>query len=433
MSKLKIIGNGGGIGTFTIISPNSDTDATIELPHSGGTLVTNSQDLIPSQDEIYDLGSSTKAFKDLNISATTIFLGTQPIRATPTGIRFPELSIGSGLNRIRLRASPFGKLKQISTDSGGVELPEVDIPNLLGEMEDVYNAIPTDGQTIRYSRPVGQIETVTIPSQASPTGKHITVDNFNQTVTTRPTGTYSNITGISSGTGTVGTFDITVAMQNTSDGLQSGALVAPAYNLDGNQGGLYNQNTPPYVGGVAGQGDFQPNTPTNTLTEDTTYYHPRYPIWTNDGTFNTSFTVIDHKLDVANHGSNIITGFARIYPSQYTTSGSGGGATLNIALLMYDDAGFNNYQVGFDSNLVENGGNGFSDWTTGFSPTSDNYKFHVWVSTDPSWHPDAEGNNTTNTSGLNRLPYDDPNYTPSYLLSGTGFAVGDTITLTGGT
>ena len=128
-------------------------------------------------------------------------------------------------------------------------------------------------------------------------------------------------------------------MQNTSDGLQSGALVAPAYNLDGNQGGLYNQNTTPFVGGVAGQGSG--SNPTN--------YNPRYPIWSNSGTFNTSFTVIDHKLDRANHGSHILAGGASIYPFQYTTSGSGGGAELNIALLMYDDAGFNNYEVGFDS------------------------------------------------------------------------------------
>ena len=182
MSKLKIIGNGGGIGTFTIISPNSDTDATIELPHSGGTLITTSQDLIPSQDEVYDLGSSTKAFKDLNISATTIFLGTQPIRATPTGIRFPELSIGSGLNRIRLRASPFGKLKQISTDSDGVELPEVDIPQKLIDLTDVLDASPTQGQTLIWNDTTSKFEFSIVPEVFS---DFTDVD----TVTTPPTDT----------------------------------------------------------------------------------------------------------------------------------------------------------------------------------------------------------------------------------------------------
>ena len=163
MSKLKIIGNDSGIGTFTIISPNSNADATIELPHADGTLITTSQDLIPSQDEVYDLGSSTKAFKDLNISATTIFLGTQPIRATPTGISFPELSIGTGLNRIRLRASPFGKLKQVSTDSAGVELPEVDIPQKLIDLTDVLDTAPTVGQTLIWNNTISKFEFSIVP------------------------------------------------------------------------------------------------------------------------------------------------------------------------------------------------------------------------------------------------------------------------------
>ena len=182
MSKLKITGNGGGIGTFTIISPNSDTDATIELPHSGGTLVTNSQDLIPTQDEVYDLGSSSKAFKDLHISSDTIFLGTQPIRATPTGIRFPELSIGSGLNRIRFKASPFGKLKQISTDSDGVELPEVDIPQKLIDLTDVLDASPTQGQTLIWNDTTSKFEFSIVPEVFS---DFTDVD----TVTTPPTDT----------------------------------------------------------------------------------------------------------------------------------------------------------------------------------------------------------------------------------------------------
>ena len=65
MSKLKIVGNSEGLGTLTIISPNSNDDATIELPHGDGTLLTDSQHLIPNEDEVYDLGSPTKRWKDL--------------------------------------------------------------------------------------------------------------------------------------------------------------------------------------------------------------------------------------------------------------------------------------------------------------------------------------------------------------------------------
>ena len=163
MSKLKIIGNGGGIGTFTIISPNSNTDATIELPHSGGTLVTNSQDLIPTQDEVYDLGSSTKAFKDLHISASTIFLGTQPIRATSSGIVVPEIQIGEGTSAVKLKASDDGKLKQVSTDSAGADLPEVDIPQELIDLTDVLDTGPTHGQTLIWNDTTSKFEFSIVP------------------------------------------------------------------------------------------------------------------------------------------------------------------------------------------------------------------------------------------------------------------------------
>ena len=163
MSKLKIVGNSEGLGTFTIISPNSDSNAAIELPHSSGTLVTNSQDLIPTQDEVYDLGSSSKAFKDLHISATTIFLGTQPISANSTGIVLPQVTIGSGNNAVKLKASDDGKLKQVSTDSAGVELPEVDIPQELIDLTDVIDTAPSQGQTLIWNNTTSKFEYSILP------------------------------------------------------------------------------------------------------------------------------------------------------------------------------------------------------------------------------------------------------------------------------
>lgn len=41
MSKIKIEGNSGGSGTFTIQAPNSDTDATITFPTATGSLLTS--------------------------------------------------------------------------------------------------------------------------------------------------------------------------------------------------------------------------------------------------------------------------------------------------------------------------------------------------------------------------------------------------------
>ena len=182
MSKLKIVGNSEGLGTFTIISPNSDSNATIELPHSTGNLFTDSQHLIPSEDEVYDLGSSSKAFKDLHISASTIFLGTQPIRATSSGIVVPEIQIGEGTSAVKLKASDDGKLKQVSTDSAGADLPEVDIPQKLIDLTDVLDTAPTQGQTLIWNNTTSKFEFSIVPEVFS---DFTDVD----TVTTPPTDT----------------------------------------------------------------------------------------------------------------------------------------------------------------------------------------------------------------------------------------------------
>jgi len=42
MSKVAITGNTSGTGTFTIAAPNSNTDRTLTLPDSAGTIVTSS-------------------------------------------------------------------------------------------------------------------------------------------------------------------------------------------------------------------------------------------------------------------------------------------------------------------------------------------------------------------------------------------------------
>jgi hypothetical protein len=40
MSLVKVQGNASGTGTFTIASPNSNTDRTLTLPDATGTLLT---------------------------------------------------------------------------------------------------------------------------------------------------------------------------------------------------------------------------------------------------------------------------------------------------------------------------------------------------------------------------------------------------------
>lgn len=47
MSKVQLAGNASGTGIFTIASPNSNTDRTLTLPDSTGTLLNNSAQGIP--------------------------------------------------------------------------------------------------------------------------------------------------------------------------------------------------------------------------------------------------------------------------------------------------------------------------------------------------------------------------------------------------
>lgn len=50
MSKVKIEGNASGTGTFTIASPNSNTDRTLTLPDAAGEIVTASGGVLPALD-----------------------------------------------------------------------------------------------------------------------------------------------------------------------------------------------------------------------------------------------------------------------------------------------------------------------------------------------------------------------------------------------
>ena len=48
MSKIALTPNASGSGTFTIASPNSDTDRTLTLPDEAGTVLTSASDITPS-------------------------------------------------------------------------------------------------------------------------------------------------------------------------------------------------------------------------------------------------------------------------------------------------------------------------------------------------------------------------------------------------
>lgn len=53
MSKVALSGNASGTGTFTIASPNSNTDRTLTLPDSSGTIATVEAASLPAGSVIY--------------------------------------------------------------------------------------------------------------------------------------------------------------------------------------------------------------------------------------------------------------------------------------------------------------------------------------------------------------------------------------------
>jgi hypothetical protein len=68
MSKIALSGNASGTGTFTIASPNSNTDRTLNLPDAGGTVFVSGQ----------ALSATTGSFSgDVTLGSSVL--------ATPTG------------------------------------------------------------------------------------------------------------------------------------------------------------------------------------------------------------------------------------------------------------------------------------------------------------------------------------------------------------
>jgi len=101
MSKVKIEGNASGSGTFTIASPNSNTDRTLTLPDVAGTLLTADGD-----------GSSLTGISSYSDSdALTLFnaSGSAPVYACRAWVNF------NGSGTVAIRSS--GNVTSI-TDNG---------------------------------------------------------------------------------------------------------------------------------------------------------------------------------------------------------------------------------------------------------------------------------------------------------------------------
>jgi hypothetical protein len=73
-------------------------DAKMSSLNSGGGLDPNkiSADLLPTSNNTFDLGSSTRAWKDLHLSGTSLHLGDVTIKRTSAGeVQLPKLAVGT--------------------------------------------------------------------------------------------------------------------------------------------------------------------------------------------------------------------------------------------------------------------------------------------------------------------------------------------------
>jgi hypothetical protein len=99
MSKVALSGNASGTGTFTIASPNSNTDRTLTLPDAAGTLTTS--------EAVTAAGYTTSAAVLTQFNAT----GSAPVYACRAWVNF------DGTGTVAIRAS--GNVSSITDNGSG--------------------------------------------------------------------------------------------------------------------------------------------------------------------------------------------------------------------------------------------------------------------------------------------------------------------------
>jgi len=119
MSKVVIAGDASGTGTFTISSPNSNTDRTLVLPDEAGTIITTAG--VPSS--AMPTGSVLQV---VQATKTDSFTTTSTSFTTPTGLSL-SITPSSSSNKILIFANigfeisgdaghGYGSIRRDSTD-----------------------------------------------------------------------------------------------------------------------------------------------------------------------------------------------------------------------------------------------------------------------------------------------------------------------------
>ena len=103
--------------------------------------------VLPDTTLTYDLGSTSKKFRDLYIDAGTLHIGDETIKSGADGIEFTKMKVGSGNNTVKFEVDADGRLNKETTKSGVKQPITVDVEGI-NDLSDVTLEIVAETLTM---------------------------------------------------------------------------------------------------------------------------------------------------------------------------------------------------------------------------------------------------------------------------------------------
>lgn len=111
------------------------------------------ESIVPDTNEAYDLGSSSKKFRDLYLSGTSLILGSTTITSDSDGVIVSSLKIGSGADQVTLTASG-GNLLTGGSQVSGIALTDLSVGSEASASGDGGIAYNNSTGVFTYTPPV---------------------------------------------------------------------------------------------------------------------------------------------------------------------------------------------------------------------------------------------------------------------------------------
>ena len=140
MSKVQITGNVSGTGTVTIESPNTNTDSTVTLPSTGGTMLTTSTTGLNANNITVGIlavanGGTGNAFFGVSGPATSVKTYTFPNENMSVGFRnIPP--VGTKTGSYTLATTDVGEYVQVGS-GGSITIPDATFAE--GDAVSIFN------------------------------------------------------------------------------------------------------------------------------------------------------------------------------------------------------------------------------------------------------------------------------------------------------